>query len=270
MLPERVTSDSYKKINPYSSYLLRVLHSTVDEHQQRYIFAAQKLKGAKSILDIASGCGWGSAYMADITGSNVIGIDNDEEAITEAQANFSRLNVRYLQGDILHLCKVVGRSSFAGIVNFETLEHFPQNLGPVILQNLKSALADGGKLYISSPNGPLFSPYADTEGKPRYRYHFKEYNPDELYQLLNSSGFDVKGVYGQRFVDPNLYLKLARIMRPIRDAALQKGLSWDHRQMRLPLTILFRLAALQDDARVKPLDQACNKQPLLLTAICEA
>lgn len=268
MLPERLTADKYQKINLTSSWFLKVLQATVNEHQERYDFAAQRLQGATNILDIASGSGWGSAYLADQTGASVLGVGNDQEAILEAETQFPRERVSYLKGNILHLCEAVDVNKFEGVVSFETLEHFPESLGVVILQNLRAVLSDEGKLYISSPNGPLFSPYFVREGKSWYKYHFKEYTPEEMYDLLKKNGFNVEGFYGQRFVDPKLYLALAKIMEPIRRSAIEKNLPWDHRQMRLPLTLLFRLAALQSDAKVKPLECDSFRKPLLLTAVC--
>lgn len=268
MLPERVTAASYNRINLSSSIFLKVLQATVNEHQERYDFAAKLLKGANHILDVASGAGWGSAHLADVTGARVLGVDNDQKAIDESRDYFPRDRVCYKKGDLLRICEVTDGALFDGVVSFETLEHFPRNFGSLIVQNLRQTLTEGGKLHISSPNGPLFSPYATREGKPWYQYHFKEYTPDEMYCLLTENGFNVEGFYGQRFVNPNLHFALAKMLEPIRRSAIEKGLAWDHRQMRLPLTLLFRFAAMQSDAKVKPIDCSSFKKPLLLTAIC--
>src|SRR5258708_39818320 len=56
------------------------------EHLHRYFFALQFCAG-KSILDIASGEGYGSALLATVA-SRVTGVDISDEAIGHAKENY--------------------------------------------------------------------------------------------------------------------------------------------------------------------------------------
>lgn len=269
MLPERTTLASYRRIDCNSSYIRKVLFPIPLEHQERYRFAARiGHNTASSIIDAGSGCGWGSDYLARNTRADfVVGIDLDSEAITEAETNFLGSSLKFSLAD---LSTGKGLNTIVPaplVVSFETLEHFPKEVAPSFLSNLRRLTLPEGMLIISSPNGPLFSPYQQSEGKSWFRYHFKEYTPDEIVCLLNSSGWEVNDLYGQRFVNRYVYSTFAKLLYPLREASRKTGLSWDHRLSRFPFSILQRFAAILSDATVKPIDSQ-KGEPIYIVAVC--
>ena len=69
--------------------------ATLDLHMQRYAFASDSLAGPR-VLDMACGCGYGSALLAERhPDKQITGIDIDPEAIAYAQANYQRPNLSY-------------------------------------------------------------------------------------------------------------------------------------------------------------------------------
>lgn len=271
MLPERVTAERYKLVDPSSSWFKRMLYPIVLDHQARYRHVGKSQNGSPDIIiDAASGSGWGTHHLAQATAARlVIGLDFDPEAIHEAQVNFSHARVLFQKADLLKKESLESVRRADVLVSFETLEHFPKELAGQVLENLKSLLYDDAILFISSPNGPLFSPYSLIEGRPWYAYHQHEYEVDELEKFLESSGLVVEQMFGQRFVDADKYLTLASLLYPLRQFALAKDLPWDHRLSRLPLSLLHRFAALTSNEVLQPLGtNGSDRQPLFITAVC--
>lgn len=272
MLSERVSIDHYKKITPTSSAIEKLLYSVPAEHQARYHFAGKVINGSvpDSIIDAASGSGWGTVHLAQATKTRrVIGIDFDDDALEES-TSYAKDNQRvaFHKADLLNQDHLKGLEPVDWIVSFETLEHFPKEAVPQFLANLKSIHTGNGLLIISSPNGPLFSPYKSQEGKYWYQYHFHEYSADELTDTLESNGWKVVGLFGQRYVDSDVYLKLSQMLYVVRKLGLEAKLPWDHRICRLPSSILNRFASLSSDEVVKELN-GNHKQPIYLTALCQ-
>jgi ubiquinone/menaquinone biosynthesis C-methylase UbiE len=69
-------------------------------------------------------------------------------------------------------------SSFDVIVSFETIEHVPDD--NTFLSEIKRVLKPGGTLFLSTPNASR----SDTEGGPTNPFHFREYQPAELKDVL--------------------------------------------------------------------------------------
>ena len=73
------------------------------EHLNRYYFVTTQfdLKG-KTILDIASGEGYGSNILAQHA-KQVFGVDIAEEAVTHANSKYKSNNLQYLQGSATNI-----------------------------------------------------------------------------------------------------------------------------------------------------------------------
>ena len=80
-----------KDLNPQNPDDQASLHI----HMQRYEFAATHLSGVR-ILDMACGCGYGTALLAERhPDKQVIGVDIDPEAIAYARQHYQLANLRY-------------------------------------------------------------------------------------------------------------------------------------------------------------------------------
>lgn len=270
MLPERISLASYTRVDQIAPHLRNLLFPIVVEHQERYRFAGNLINGTQPnrVIDAASGSGWGTAYLARTTKARqVIGIDFDEQVINESFCNFRAPNISFHKANLLDKGSLTGIEPAEWVVSFETVEHFPEEVVNLFLENLKAVISGHGKLIISTPNGPLFSPYQKKEGRPWYPYHYKEYAVDEFVNLLESNGLRIDELYGQRFIEDQPYLRMAQLLYPIRDYANKRGLPWDHRLKRLPFSILQRYASLAAEAKLEQVNGQ-SKKPLYLTALC--
>lgn len=160
------------------------------EHLNRYLFVCHTipLKG-KSVLDIASGTGYGSNLIAD-SASQVYGIDISKEAVDYATLHYKKDNISFLQGD----CRAIPLSDHCVdiAVSFETIEHtiYQEEFFSEIVRVLKP----DGVLVMSSPNKKL---YTDIPGFAN-PYHVKELYTDEFLALVKRNFKHVEQ-YGQSY-----------------------------------------------------------------------
>ena len=163
------------------------------EHLHRYALALEFVQG-KSVLDIASGEGYGSAYLSKVANS-VIGVDIDRECV-----NFSRNKY----GDIANLEFLVGScdaiplssESLDIVTSFETLEHHDKH--DEMMREIKRVLKPGGVLVISAPNRLTYSENPQSaSANPNNQFHVKEPYEYQFVSLLSRYFKNVK-LYGQR------------------------------------------------------------------------
>jgi 2-polyprenyl-3-methyl-5-hydroxy-6-metoxy-1,4-benzoquinol methylase len=133
-----------------------------------YKFAAQFATG-KRVLDVGSGTGYGSDYLADFAAS-VTGIDISRSAIRLSKRRYSRPDFRVM--DVHTLAFPDARFDF--IVSTENFEHLSDQAAH--LRELRRVLAPGGMAPIATPN-------PEVTGGPN-RFHFKENTYEEMCALL--------------------------------------------------------------------------------------
>ena len=158
------------------------------EHLHRYALALQAAEG-RSVLDIASGEGYGSALLAKWAAC-VTGVDIDVEAVNHAQIQYGHLaNLKFLAGS----CSAIplADDSIEVVTSFETIEHHDQH--EEMMQEIKRVLKADGLLIISSPNRLVYS------DEPNYTnpFHVKELYYGEFLDLLKRH-FQQVHIYGQR------------------------------------------------------------------------
>jgi SAM-dependent methyltransferase len=165
-------------------------------HIARYTFAKVQLDNNESkkinILDAACGVGYGSDFLATKLNCTVTAVDRSIDALTIANKCFASPAIRFLEDDCHTLEAAATFGTYDAVVSFETLEHlpYPEKFIAACYQNLSS----GGKLIISTPNQSVSSP----EGNLDWEFHEKEYQPQELLELLSKAGFSNIKLYGQQ------------------------------------------------------------------------
>jgi ubiquinone/menaquinone biosynthesis C-methylase UbiE len=160
-----------------------------DEHIYRYIFAASLARG-KTVLDVASGTGYGLAYMVGEGAAWGVGVDLCPEAINYAQERFtSNGRACFICADALRM--PFSDSSFDVVVSFETIEHIRKYAR--FLAECRRVLKESGLFVCSTPNRRVFSPNLPRPINP---FHVKEFWADEFYRLLSRYFADVR-FYGQ-------------------------------------------------------------------------
>jgi len=158
------------------------------EHLHRYALCRDFVTG-KSVLDIASGEGYGSALLAKVAES-VVGVDISSDSIQYSQNRYLDYdNLSFMVGS----CESIplAPESVDIVVSFETIEHHDKH--EEMMLEIKRVLKKNGILIISSPNRLTYS------DEPNYSnpYHVRELYYDELVNLLSDTFSHIK-IYGQR------------------------------------------------------------------------
>ncbi|MBC9249333.1 hypothetical protein A9179_03475 [Pseudomonas alcaligenes] len=141
-------------------------HSQDDQHTlrihlERYEFAAVHLHGPR-VLDMACGCGYGTALLAERHPDKLVtGVDIDPAAITYAQQHYQLPNLRYVCADAEQFAD---STPFDSIVSLETIEHLPRP--QQLIANYARLLGSGGRVIASVPITPTL------DGNPHHLHDF--------------------------------------------------------------------------------------------------
>lgn len=144
-------------------------------HLHRYAIAMSLIKG-KTILDIASGEGYGSHLMS-FESDYVYGVDRDEETIERAKTKYKRENLKFLKGSTSQI--PLQDSSVDVVISFETIEHHDEH--DQMLTEIKRVLRPEGVLLISSPDKYFYSDLRSYNNP----FHVKELYKDEFKDLIS-------------------------------------------------------------------------------------
>lgn len=160
------------------------LEGIQQDHLERYRWAAAQSTG--TVLDIGAGIGYGSAILADAPGvQQVVSLERSEESLDYAKAHYHRDTVTRQAVDLDGYDFGISLpADFA--TAFEIIEHLA-NPTPM----LKSLPAQ--RLFASVPNQDVI-PYS-PETAP---FHQRHYTQDQFERLLNATGWQVEGWYGQQ------------------------------------------------------------------------
>ncbi len=157
------------------------------EHLHRYFLAREAARGL-DVLDVASGEGYGSAFLAQ-TARSVVGVDLDPASVAHANKSYRRDNLRFTTGDARRL--PLPDAAFDLVVSFETLEHMREH--DTFLAEVRRVLRPGGRLLLSTPERDTYSP----SGAPANPFHVRELARAEFSGLLRRHFAHVE-LLGQR------------------------------------------------------------------------
>lgn len=141
------------------------------EHIVRYEAVLPIVKN-KTVLDIASGSGYGTEIIAT-QAKKVFGVDVDKEAVKYATLNFGRKNIDFLLGDGKDIPLEDGTVDV--VTSFETLEHIEDYNH--FMAEVKRVLKPDGLLVLSTPN--------DVEFPEGAHFHLHEFEKKELESLVS-------------------------------------------------------------------------------------
>ncbi|CAD5937982.1 tetratricopeptide repeat protein [Planktothrix agardhii] len=169
-------------------YIPRVKGQIRYEHLHRYGLCLEIVRG-KSVLDIASGEGYGSAILSK-TASSVVGVDIDIESVKFAGDKYQdKSNLKFIVGQCNSI--PLPNESIDVVVSFETIEHHDQH--EEMMQEIQRVLKKDGILVISSPNRLVYSDLPNYQNP----FHVKELYQQEFVDLLNKY-FLYFTLYGQK------------------------------------------------------------------------
>lgn len=164
---ERIYPKDLDPHNPDDQNTLRI-------HMERYEFAARQL-GGQRILDMACGCGYGTALLAERHPEcQITGVDIDPAAIAYAQEHYRLPNLRYVCANAEQFAD---EQPFDSIVSLETIEHLPSPQR--LIGNYARLLASGGQIIASVPITPTL------DGNP---HHLHDFSRRSFFSLFRQHG----------------------------------------------------------------------------------
>lgn len=165
------------------------------EHLHRYAIALA-FSINKTVLDIASGEGYGSFLLSE-NAKRVYGVDIDVVAITKAKEKYQKKNLDFIRGEASNI--PIDSNSIDVVVSFETIEHHDQH--DEMFSEIVRVLKPNGLLIMSSPDKEYYSIKSSYTNK----YHVKElYLRDFI--SLSKEYFKFTSFYAQKSYNFNSYI----------------------------------------------------------------
>lgn len=163
--------------------------ATLEIHLARYRYAATHVRG-KRVLDMACGCGYGTALLAEKNPEvEVIGVDIDADAIAYARTHYHLPNLSYECSDAVAFHDA---EKFDTIVSLETIEHLPAP--HMLIASYVALLKAAGHIIASVPITPT------RDGNP---YHLHDFSKRSFLKLFKSYGLipcdDFEQIQGWQF-----------------------------------------------------------------------
>jgi lipopolysaccharide biosynthesis protein/ubiquinone/menaquinone biosynthesis C-methylase UbiE len=160
------------------------------EHWHRYAFSVQFVKD-KRVLDLASGEGYGSAFLAKFA-KFVIGVDISPEAVSYAKQKYSSNTLEFVVGTCGSI--PLASNSIDVVVSFETIEHHDDH--ETMLMEIRRVLTSQGLLIISTPDKQEYSDRTNYKNP----FHVRELYKTEFKHLIATYFTNVQ-LYGQRVIN---------------------------------------------------------------------
>ncbi len=148
------------------------------EHKQRYQSILQLAQG-KTVLDIASGEGYGTSILSSVA-LQAIGVDINPQLVEHATKNYGGENIRFLHGSATAIPLEANTIDLA--VSFETLEHISEQAQRQFILEIKRVLKPGGVFIVSTPNKENYT----TRYNHYNEFHVHELSRDGFEELLRS------------------------------------------------------------------------------------
>jgi len=148
-----------------------------------------------TLLDIACGSGAPTLRIAAKTGSNVVGIDINEQGIETARKQAQELELAgQAKFEIVDGSKPLQfeESSFDGLICVDAVNHIPGR--EAVFANWHRVLKPGGRLVFTDPI-TITGPLTNEEIRVRSSIGFFLFVPSGVDErLLDNAGFEVKSV----------------------------------------------------------------------------
>jgi ubiquinone/menaquinone biosynthesis C-methylase UbiE len=146
------------------------------EHMHRYIYALAYAEG-KTVLDVASGEGYGTALLASHA-SFITGVDIAEDAVAHARRKYRLPNLEFRLGSCSKIPLLDGTVDL--VVSFETIEHHDEH--EQMLVEIRRVLKPNGMVIVSSPDKAIYTDRRDYHN----RFHVKELYREEFEVLFRT------------------------------------------------------------------------------------
>jgi SAM-dependent methyltransferase len=148
-------------------------------HWLRYFFALQFAED-KRVLDVASGEGYGAAYLAS-RAKKVDGFDVDADSVAHAVRTYGENpRLSFSRSDVEGFFGEAAAGSYDLVTAFEVIEHVDERAQVALLEGIRKVLAPGGVALVSSPDKQLYSDVRMQKNP----FHIREMYREEFARLL--------------------------------------------------------------------------------------
>lgn len=150
-------------------------------HEAAYRWVAEAITPGSRVLDAGCGEGYGAQMLRD-SGARVIAVEYDKPACRHARATYGLPIVR------ANLAQIpFAPGSFDVVVAMQVIEHL-WSLSQFLV-DARQLLAPGGRLIVTTPNRPVFSPGLGRGDKPVNLFHVEEFDAEQVEAMLTTAGF---------------------------------------------------------------------------------
>ena len=150
----------------------------------------------KKILDLGCGMGHYSKYMKS-KGFEVVGIDFSKEMLRIARDN--NPDIEFIESDICNLPEKLDKD-FDGVLLAYVIQHLSKEETKECMKKLKEYIMPNANLLIFFREGNSIL----NEAEPfdtKYIYAIKEYNEEEITELLIECGYEVIEIKEKPFIE---------------------------------------------------------------------
>lgn len=144
---------------------------------------------APRIVDAGCGEGYGADLLA-ATGARVLALEYDDVVCRHAASAYDTFAV--VRANLVGLPL---RSACADlVVSLQVIEHLWDLRG--FLAECRRVLRPSGRIVVSTPNRPVFSPGLARGAQPVNPFHVEEFDAEQVALMLTAAGFDGVRVHG--------------------------------------------------------------------------
>ena len=182
ILLEKVPADALREYDLSNLEEERLLHMDMlretgrrsDAHCIRYHKAAEYIRSGDTVLDVASGLGYGSHILySNSQAGSVLGVDLSEFGIAYASYHYRLTDAIEFRTGNAQFLSFIPDHSIDFITAFETIEHVPDPIA--YLGELKRVLKPAGRVMVCAPNN-----WTDETGKDPNPHHLHVYTWERL------------------------------------------------------------------------------------------
>lgn len=159
-------------------------------HEVVYRWAAERYALGRICGDIGSGEGFGTRLLLDAGAQSVFGIELDEGAASHSATTYSAAN--FIRANVVAL--PIAAQSTGLLTSLQVIEHIWDVAA--YLQEMHRVLRLGGRLVVSTPNRPVFSPGLERKSPPLNPFHVEEFDEEQVKLQLSDCGFKEVTMHG--------------------------------------------------------------------------